>query len=424
MKRKIIMLTIVVLWNAWPLLAQKNKMESSVYRRSSLHTVLLESGDYLKKDMVINAYNLAPFPEKYNDHRLTETSFDPKLYGASDESQEAAANNGSDGDKEGKAEKELIPVLKKYIKDKKIANQLVAKWFDRKDDGTFDMNLIHDRGSYNASEMEAQIARGSIRGLASLKDAGEELIKNTFVVFNKMSFVENEPIALATKTAAVLAANRLPSAVLRQAAIASAEKTYQATREGYSVWTTSYLFQLDWNDDIANTFYMDMWMDKSNIDPARKALFDTTSIFTLSYIGYQKAKSVILFSAGKSEGDIIQQATIRNIDKVYTKLQKAYDVFKTKTPIYSVDPIVAKIGLKEGVEPDDKFEVLEQTMDEKTGLTKYSKVATIKVDNDLIWDNRYNMGIDDEVPKNADLDGTHFKGSGKVEPGMLLRQVK
>lgn len=387
----------------------------AMYHRSSLHTILLESENYLKKDLVESAYALAPFPDKYNDHRIAINHFDPTPY----------IPKGKAKTDDEKAEKELSNVILKYFNDQKIANQLVAKWFNRQSDGSFNMQLIHDRGSYNASLMEAEIAKGSIRGLAALKDAGEELIKNTFVVVNKMSFVENEPIAAGIRTAAIAAANQSPSSLIREAAIASANATYQATKDGYSVWTTSYLYQLEWNDDMANTFYMDMWMDSANIDQAKKQLFDTTSIFKLNYIGYEKAKSVVLIGIGRSERDVIQQATIRNIDMVYTKLQKTYDVFKTKTPIYQTDPIMAKIGLKEGIEDGDKFEVLEQTLNSKTGLTKYERIAVVKADGKKIWDNRYNMGIDDEKPANADLEGTFFLGGGKkIQPGMLLRQIK
>lgn len=451
---------------------EKVSEEASAYRRSSLHTILLDYGNFLKKDLVIKSYNLAPFPEKYNDHRLDENTFDPTVYMLSKEELKAmkeaekaeakeAKENGEkkekNGDKEKNAEKKFPDAIEKYFSDKKIANQMVAKWFNRQDDGAFDMSLIHERGSYDATEMEAQIAKGSIRGLASLKDAGEELIKNTFVVVNKMNFVENEPIAYAAKEIAIAAASKLPS-LGQVAAEAAAEAAYLATKDGYSVWTTSYLYQLEWNDEIANEFYMNMWMDKSNIDAAVKERFDTTSIFKLNYIGFQKAKSVVLLGIGKSPEVIIGQAAIRNVDKGYTKLQKEYDVFKTKTPIYSTDPVIAKIGLKEGVENGDKYEVLEMVLNQKTGLTEYKAVGVVKVDGSNIWDNRYYMGEEDqaavealaeegeeelkaaeegeddkkkskskeEEPEgNRNLDGTHFKGGGKkIMAGMLLRQVK
>jgi len=431
-------LLLLAISNFFVLYAQEKKEVETVYRRSSLNIILLQNGEFLHKDLVMDAYHKAPFPDKYNDHRLKSDEFNQMDYldpDAIKKAKETAKQNKKDNKQNKKnttsvqkdsKKKDILSkmAIDNYFTQNKIANQMVAKWFDRKEDGTFDMDLIHDRGSYDASEMEAQIAKGSIRGLAMLKDAGEELIKNTFIVVNKMRFVKNEPIARAIKESAIAIANNLPSDLAKQIAIAAANATYLATKDGYSVWTTSYLYQLDWSDDIANAFYMDMWMDSTNIDPDRKILFDTTSIFKMKYLGYEKAKSLVLIGVGKELKDIIETATIRNIDKVYTKLQKSHDVFKTKTPIYSVNPIIAKIGLKEGLEPNDKYDVLEQVIDKKTGLTKYVTVATVKVDKKKIWDNRYYMG-DEEKPKEAELKGTYFKGGGsKVMRGMLLRQVK
>jgi hypothetical protein len=273
--------------------------------------------------------------------------------------------------------------------------------------------------------MQVQLASGSIRGMAMLKDAGEELIKNTFVVVNRMKFVKNEPIARAIRDVAYATADQLANEIAKVATKASADALYNSTKDGYSVWTVSYLYQLEWNDDIANQFYMDMWMDTTSISEERKMLFDTTDIFKLNFVGYEKSKSLVLFGVGRTKEEIIQVATIRNIDRTYVKLQKSYDVFKTKTPIVSTDPIVAKIGMKEGVERGDKFDVLEMVID-KEGLTKYEKVGTVKVKKkDWIWDNRYDLSTEDvDGGTEEDLKGTQFKGGRKIMSGMLLRQVK
>ena len=82
--------------------------------------------------------------------------------------------------------------------------------------------------------------------------------------------------------------------------------------------------------------------------------------------------------------------TVRNIDNVFAKLQKKYVVFRPVTPISSVGPITAMIGLKEGLEPGDKFEILKSTKDPKTGKISYVAFASAKVDKDFpIFDNLY-----------------------------------
>ena len=412
------------------------------YRRSSLHTILMESDNFPHKDTVIKAYNNAPFPDKYNDHRIAAKSFDPTKYPVTNEDRDAAgkkhgvmgnmfkglASQATAGIVDSTAS-DVPLIINKYFNDAKVANQMVAKWFDRQEDGSFDMNLIGARGSYDASEMQANIAKGSARGTASLADAGEELIKNTFVVVSRMNFVTNEIVAAKVRDFAKAKAAEIKIPMLQAAAITAADLAYDKAKEGYSVWTTSYLYKLVWNDSVAAVFYSDLWFDKANPNPQKKEAFDKTDLFQLEYVGDEKATSLVLFSLKekRTEDQIITLATIRNIDAVFAKLQKKYDEFKTKTPLFTGNPITAKIGMKEGLEGGEKFVVLEQTLDPKTGLTKYVTKGNITVDKKLIWDNRYNAG-EDPVAEGEEakpvLDRTTFKGGDKYYSGLLIKQLK
>ena len=400
--------------------AQKQEGKSIKYRRSSLHTVLIESESFPNKDIVTEAYFKAPFPEKYNDHRLDENAFDPSDY------QKRVLEAGvAENKSEKKGDPDFTSVINQYIKEKKIANQMVAKWFNRTEDGAFDMQLIGDRGMYNATEMEATIAKSSARGESSLADAGEELIGNTFVVFNKLKFVENEKVAAAIRDAAYAASS---SSIVR----ALADVAYQAGKKGYSVWTSAYLYKLKWNDSISNEFYMNHWTDKSNLDAEKVAAFENSDLFELEFIGKEKARSLVTLSLKKkdkkrTEAQILELATVRNVNQVFVKLQKKYDVFKPKVPLLSGNPATAKIGMKEGLKGGEKFEVLEQIMDPETGRTKYVRRGKIKVDKKQIWDNRYNLSdeTEEEDPLKPQRDRTTFSGgSKKFYSGMLLRQLK
>ncbi len=413
------------------------------YRRSSLHTMIIESDNFPKKDTVIKAFYDAPFPDKYNDHSIGDKSVNLSKYSLTAEEylslKDSASPIGSlvfnsNDAKKDTAGKSVQIQLAKYLVQNKIANKLVAKWFNRQADGSFDMSLISDRGSYNASEMEANIAKGTKRGVSSLADAGVELLGNTFVVVSRFNFVSNEVVAAVIRDAAKQAALDIKIPALQQAANNMADKVYEKTKEGYSVWATAYLYKLVWNDSTEAVFYNDLWMDKKSLDPAKKAAFDKSDLFRLEFVGDEKATGLVLFSLKekRSEEQIVKKATIRTIDAVYAKLQKKYDVFKTKTPLYTGYPITAKIGMKEGLEGGEKFDVLEQTLDEKTGLTKYVSKGTIKVDKDLIWDNRYNAGEDVAPVDSAStdpnakpiLDRTTFSGGKKFYAGMLIKQVK
>jgi hypothetical protein len=405
---KRIFITAIAALSASMLFAQESQkeMKETKYRRSSLHTILIESSNFPKKDQVINAYYGAPFPNKYDNHNIGEKSFNPAKY--SNDTIEAKTPE----------------VIEKYFKDQQIAKKLVAKWYNRQADGSFDFNLIGDRGAFNASFLDSKTAAASSDGKYLLQSAGFELINNTFVVVSKMKFVENEPIARAIRDGIILSLNNA-NELVRTMGVKAAEKAYEKGKEGYSVWTTSYLYKLKWNAEVEGIFYGEMYGDKSDMTPAKKAKFDNNiDLFQMEFVGSQKATTLVTFSLKekRTEDQIINLSVTRNIDKVFAKLQKNYDVFKPKVPLFTGDPITAKIGLKEGLEGGDKFEVLEAVMDEKTGKIEYKRIGTIKVDGDKIWDNNYNLG--DEVPAEGAIDRTTFKGGSKYYPGLLIRQIK
>jgi hypothetical protein len=415
MKLKKVLFAMLVVATSNSFAQSNNEVKDVKYRRSSLHTILIESENFPKKESVIKAYNAAPFPEKYDNQTIGEKSFDPKKYGATKEL----------------SDDEMAVVVAKYLKDNKIGNKLVAKWFDRKANGFFDIDLISQRGLISASFTDIKTAEASAEGKALLQTAGLDLINNTFVVVSKMKFYENEPVARAAREVALVAAGKLGMAILRDKAVDVANKGYDKAKEGYSVWTTSYLYKLKWDDTTSNTFYQDLWIDASTEGNVaeKKANFDKSDLFQLEFIGSENSTSLVTFSLSekRTEAQIINLAVTRNVDNVYAKLQKKYDVFKTKVPLFTGNPLTAKIGMKEGLEGGEKFEVLEANMDPKTGIIEYKKKGTIKVDKNLIWDNRYNAGlpITDETGaeiKNP-LNATTFEGGSKFYPGMLLRQV-
>lgn len=113
----------------------------------------------------------------------------------------------------------------------------------------------------------------------------------------------------------------------------------------------------------------------------------------------------------------------RAIDKSISNLQKNFDEFKVFTPLISVDPLRAYIGLKEGVDEDSRYEVLEKSVDDM-GRIKYKRVGEVKPEKDKIWDNRFMAEFDNE--DGYDLQYTTFKKiSGKnFYPGMLIREIK
>jgi len=466
MKKYIYLLLIIT---TSTIIAQKGaEIETVKYQRSSLHTIIIEGDHFPLKETILKAHYNAPFPDKYNDHKLEERSFNHKMYTVTNEERIARGLKPRKGKTQSDSlvqRGEEMPIkIEKYFKEKKIANQLVAKWFNRQPDGTFNMELIAERGLYNASEMEENIAKGTVKGNAAITDAGEELINNTFVVVSASAFIANEPIAAAIRAAALIVADELEkdSPMASVLTRTGAEILYESTKDGYSVITGAHLYKLKWNDSIASVFYNDLWMDKSNVDSLKIIAFDESNLFEMEYVGSQVAKThVALWNKGKGKEKkkrkkpkfqknysnetmansqkkekvdlkelmtdtkkrYLTLATVRNYEKVLVKLQKDHDVFKTKTPLQTGFPITAKIGKKEGLKGGEKFEVFEQVISPKTGLIEYEKVGMIKVDRKKIWDNRFKSDFKSEN-EYSDIDVTTFKGKKNFKAGMLIRQKK
>jgi hypothetical protein len=204
-------------------------------------------------------------------------------------------------------------------------------------------------------------------------------------------------------------------------AMQGVDATYEKTKEGYSVWSKTWLYRLNWNDSIAAIFYNDLWSNPS--------AFDKSDIFSLEFVGVQYNQSLVTFKIGekRTQEQIIDLALVRNVDNAFAELQKDNDVFKPKVPVLTVNPITAQIGMKEGLTGGESFDVLEMVFNQKTGTTEYKKIGTATADKKIIWDNRYNAGEQAEQVLNKDgnpITATPFKGGKTIQPGMLLKQVK
>lgn len=382
-------------------LAQESKNEFEVkYRRSSLYSVMVDQPTLPYAAEIKKNFENSPIPDKFNNHNLSKRVYD---FGE-------LPTDGSDS-----------PILSA------IARDIVAKWFNRSSKGGFNMNLIKERGFYDASALDVVKAQASKRGLDLLADAGEELIGKTFVLINEFKYTDKAEVAEKASgwlnAIGTIADYAGASNVSTVTTLTSTGATVAG--KGYIVKTNAHLYQLVWDEETAAIFYNDYWADDKTITPAKKKAFDESTIFKLKYIGTDTSWSDIQSTVftSKSDEQLIERATVKAIDRVIVKLQKNHDQFKTKTPLHTVDPLTAKVGLKEGITKKSTFDVLEQVEDEN-GKTQYVKVGVVKVDSKYpIWDNTY--GAQEENP-NSTVDRTYFKKvSGKdFFPGMLLVQKK
>jgi hypothetical protein len=398
------------------------------YQRSSLHIINIENLNFDNAAKVQASYNKYPFPDKYDDHRISNNSVNIDAYKLTQEEKDAlgikdselgnalsgALSSATAGILENNSQVKYE--LDKYIKDKKIAQELVRKWYSIKDDGALDYSVFNERIKLSMSEEDKQRVQQAAIAQTEIDKMSLKLINNTFVVFTKLNFVSNAVPAEAIRQVAYAQADKL-SGMLQTIARKAADKIYEKASEGYSVWTTAWLYKLEWNEQIATDF--NKLLSSKGINSSLSIDINAFNAmnFNLEFIGQEKATSLVTFSLKKGEGDrtedeIIDLSTVRNVDKVFTKLQREYEVFKPLYQLTGVDPFSAKLGMKEGLEGGEKFEILEIRGGE------YNKIGTIEVDKNKVWDNRYG------APK-QEIEQTYFKGKNKdAREWFYVRLVK
>ena len=314
---------------------------------------------------------------------------------------------------------------------------MLARWFNRNPEtGECNVDLIAQRGLYDATYFDVELAKMKERGYYSLADAGEELIGNTFVVVNDIRYVDRNKgakIAGMVLLAVLTVAGGVMGGMTGDADLGNSFSDLGGSLndliseiKGFGVTVTSYLYRLEWNDSVAKVFYSKYYVPEGQVDTVKARAFAEDDFIKLKYIGKQSVKSGNISMQGINVYDpqqMIRKVCTRAIDESLVALQTTYDEFKIKTPIFSVSPaITAKIGMKEGVTAQKRYEVLEQYQDEQ-GRTHYRRVGVVRPVAGRIWDNRY-MATEEKAVGST-LEATTFRkiSGGDFYPGLLIREI-
>lgn len=340
------------------------------YQRGSVIQMMIEHPMYMFNDEIAAVFRKLPLSERFNDHNLgvKVVKFATQEY--SDQERSIAS----------------------FIRQVSLGNRAVAKWFDwDRTTGRFDMELIKERGLYNADLLDREMAAASIRGSAILSDAGENLIRNTYLVMSDICY---------------------------KGKYSNKEEHMNSTgrESSFDVKIVSYIFQLNWSDDELYEFYVTCYENgvKDFVGMAKQYGFTFKAKVETDY--GECSRSI-------SQSKLMERVVARCLDINMAKLQTAYPDFRIKSPVVSVEPVRAGIGLKEGITPNGLFEVLEMSVDEK-GVATYERVGTVKPVAGKIWDNRYMADEDDSAE--SKLGATEFErvSGGGFFPGMLIREIK
>ncbi|MBR3857410.1 MAG: hypothetical protein IKM68_05450, partial [Bacteroidaceae bacterium] len=291
------------------------------YRRNSLATMLVFHPEDEFGGEIFKAFDSLPIPDKYDDHTIANMRVidNSRIYGVRRDSGYYKATYGHQ--LTAQELKKNAQHTEDLLNAAEMGKWMVAKWFglsgDNVDNMTFNTELIQSRGQYNANDVDVALALQTTRGLASLSDAGEELLNQTFVLVNDITYITAEQEAQAAKVAMGVLGGLLDAFTGGSSGRELAKTAGQIADSftGFKVKTHSYLYQLEWNDSIAAIFYQFQYTSKP--DPQKiQAFLDDKTTFRLKYVAHEyefDKKSVL---KGKYERtELVRTICARSMDK-------------------------------------------------------------------------------------------------------------
>ena len=388
------------------------------YRRSSLCIIMLTHRGKKYAEEMERVFKNFPLPLRYNEHNISEVRVITV---------------------KGKQEKKDID---KLLSNNNIAQKVVGRWFNRDASGQMNMDLVHERGGYGASYSDYQRVQNTVRGTATLRDEGMELLQSTFVLVCDMDYIDQSKGSsiFAGILAVASAAAQVAGEVQKQNGHKDAGKQLEAAGDlgmagasvvadigGFRVKMHAFLYKLKWDNGMRDMLFSDYWIG-SDTDAAeaaaRKAKFDGAGkLFDLEYVGeYKESSTKTILKSWSNEDEVILDVCHRCVQKGMRELAKSFPVFRPRAPFYFEDgSMYSHIGRKEDVTDGKEYEILEPYKD-KNGQICYKRVAKAKAGTP--WDN-YTIRFDEYFDTAAK--GTMFTpGHSSVDlhsPGLQLREM-
>lgn len=381
--------------------------ENYKYMRGSLCIMMVEHPTLEFNDQIEKVFESMPIPNRFNSHDLGVRVL-------------SFPNND-----------DQVANLKIFSNENQLAKRIVSKWFGRnKHTGSFNTDLLRERGHYSATKIDVKAAMAQQRGMAVLEDMGENLIGHTYWVVNDIRYVNQSNFFKSVKdvaSAAVSAKGNGTSSLEATLGIDFEDTAMDLLDniKGFRVKITSHLFRLKWDEETSNTFYSQYYTETPEEDTDKVSGFkEDNNLFSMEYVGSVTSTSSKTSVLGVTTNEqMIRKVCTRALDKNIADLQHKFADFRIKAPLISIEPLKAYVGMKEDINEKSRYEVLEAVPDDR-GVTTYKPVGIIKPIKGKIWDNRFMA--DEEKTTEAALDGTYFEVvSGKgFYPGMLIRETK
>jgi hypothetical protein len=329
-------------------IAQKIEAQTATYVRNGL-SIHFATPTTFTTDIV----NSIKVSEKYDDNSFGDNTLklnsSINIQGANSKDKKAKTSNSVESEV---ASQEYKAVLE-AIASQKIPNKILSKIL-LNDNGKVDYTNIFKRGEYNATDNSVLAANASNEGIGGLQsDAIFNVLKNVYFL-------------------------------VQQNGTISTKSSKDATT--YSIPFKSYLLQLDLSELFETNQFFKTFSQKDpevvskiNNYPFKVKLISVATGEGVTLDKDLQFEGLKLVSKQKTQQQTYLDLANASVDASLTQHANNYEPFKVKTRINSVGPITAKIGKKEGLRIDDRFEVFRNKIDEKTGNKYARKLGYLRV---------------------------------------------
>jgi len=363
-------------------IAQKIVAQSSKYVRNGMSFHFVTPSGF--SSGIVNAIKV---PGKYDDNSFGDNTLNVNLSNlASDQNSKQKKGNTSI---EVEASSDDYKLIEQAVQQQKIANKILSNiLLDENGKINFD-KTIFKRGEYNATDKDAIQADASNKGWGKIRtDAITNVLNNVYLVVNQTGAITNSTSKDVTT---------------------------------YSVPFKSYLLQVDLASLLSTLEFYDKFpLDKNITKELNDYKFSIKLLSVSNGIGSTTDQDIELnglkvVKKPKTEQQIYVDLATSTVDQGIIDHANNYEALKVKTPIISTGPITAKIGTKEGLRIDDRFEVFENRMSEKTGEKSATRMGYVRVA--IVGENESVADGNSEVSK-------FYKAPARrVEKNMILKEI-
>lgn len=338
---------------------------SDTYERSGIALIYAAHPDEYN-DMVRNSFHTLSVPTKFDTDDLPIDYMDMPL-----------SRQTTDPNTRRQA------IISK-MSEQDYGKQLLSFLFDRRHDGTMDINRVLARGTYNATDIDVLKSQSTVRGVRAIGDRGFSLVKNNYILVLDMFALERE----------------------------HKEDSKNVT---WKAKINAYLFRINYSDQVSETFY-NCWIldsDSEEQRAAKRAQFDNMWVGVDFVCEATTENSSTQALKKENLPEAINYIMERAYDDLLPSIEKLHTEWEVATYISRTRPIEAPIGTKEGLRNGQRYDVYEYT--QRGGKLESERKGIIRATKIVKNDREATGGV-------APTSKFYQIAGWKLQPGMTLKQ--